>query len=584
MALATGLVGLATGTSAAGTKTRTPAAAGPLVLPFTGTPDASAQTQISFPMVRPPELRTVAAIGSRSGAHAGRLRPLGADGAAFVPLHPFAPGERVVVRATLRSGATISSSFGVAVAAPIPPAPVTHAIRHDGVSDSNGFTHSYHSVPGLHAPIVWTSGKDPDPGTGYIFGDAQNSIAAGPLILDSSGNLVWFKPMHKSAAFNVEVQQYMGQSVLTYWQGYVVPPGYGIGADEIVNHNYQTIAQVKAGNGYHADLHEFQITPQGNALISISAPVKADLRSIGGSRRGTLLDSIIQEVNIATGQVLWEWHAYGHVPLSDSYAGKPTGSPYDFFHINSIQLLPSGDLLVSARHTWAVYDINMQTGKVRWTLGGKHSSFKVGPGANFEFQHDAHLQGNTLTVFDNAAGLGHGEERHSRALAIGLNVAARRATLERAFAGRPALLSLSQGSVEQLSDGNTFVGWGTSPYFTEFGHSGRQLFSLHFRSPPLQSYRGYRFPWWGQPLTPPSLAVSPTSSGATVYASWNGATTDAAWVLLAGPAPTTLQPVAQVPKTGFETTITTSNAGPYYAVEALDGSGQPLSVSDPVQG
>jgi hypothetical protein len=560
------------------------------VLPFPGTPDASPVTQISFPGVPLSALGSVAVTGSRSGPHLGRLSSLaGGHGSTFAPAQPFIGGEQVSVRATLRAGmyrtAPASSaatqlrfSFGIAVMPAPAPAPL---IRHD-VRDANGFTRTFHSAPGLHAPVVSTSGSNPDPAAGDIFADAENSISAGPLIFSPNGNLVWFEPMHHSAAFNVEVQHYQGQSVLTFWQGYVIPPGYGVGTGEILDHHYQTIAHVNAGNGYHADLHEFQITPQGNALITIYQPVKADLRSVGGSRTGMLLDSIVQEVNIASGQVLWEWHAYGHAPLIMSYAGKPTNAPYDFFHVNSIQQLPDGSLLISARHTWTVYDISMRTGRVLWRVGGKRSSFKVGSGANFEWQHDAHLQGKTLTVFDNAAGLGHGNEKQSRGLQIRLNFGARTATLARAYPDKPSVLSSSQGSVESLSDGNTFVGYGNSPYFAEFGQSGRQLFGLHFNS-PLESYRGYRFQWWGQPTTPPSIAVSPSGPGANVWASWNGATAVASWVLLAGSSPTTLQPVLELPDSNFETTLATANPGPYYEVDALDSSGRSLATSATVK-
>jgi hypothetical protein len=372
--------------------------------------------------------------------------------------------------------------------------------------------------------------------------------------------------------------------VLTFWQGWVVPPGYGLGKDMILDHTYKTVATVSAGHGYSADLHEFQITPQGTALITIYAKVNADLRSIGGPRNGTLLDSIIQEVNIATGQVVWEWHAYGHVHLSESYGGKPGSKPWDFFHINSIQQLPNGNLLISARHMWAVYEIDKHTGRLPVVIGGKHSSFTMGPGTNFEWQHHAHLNGNTLTVFDNGAGIGQISESQSRALRINLNFTTKRATLARAYTNSPALRGSSQGSVQDLPDGNTFVGWGNAPYFTEFDHSGRQVFSLHFGA-PKQSYRGYRFQWWGQPdatQSPPAIAVS--NASLTVYASWDGATTVASWQVLAGSTPSALQPVTQVAKTSFETAIpVSSNDGPYFAVEALDSGGHVLGTSATVE-
>jgi hypothetical protein len=293
-----------------------------------------------------------------------------------------------------------------------------------------------------------------------------------------------------------------------------------------------------------------------------------------------LLDSIIQELDIATGQVLWEWHAYGHVPVSASSAGKPGRAPYDFFHLNSVQPLPGGKLLISARHTWSVYELDMASGRVLFTLGGKRSDFKLPAGAQFEWQHNATWQPDgTITLLDNADGpTGSGTERESRALRLRLDLAARRATLVQSLADRPSLLASSQGNVQVLPDGNTFVGWGAQPYFTEFGRRGRQLFSLHFAS-QLQSYRGYRFPWWGQPTTPPAISVSATRRGATVYASWNGATTVAAWRVLAGSSPAQLFYAGQAPNTFFESTIQTFSARTYFEVQALDADGRVLGTS-----
>jgi hypothetical protein len=438
-------------------------------------------------------------------------------------------------------------------------------------------TQRFQSAPGLHPPRVVLSGTDPDPDAGDLFVDAQKSIQAGPMIVDPAGNLVWFKAMRSSAAFNVEVQSYKGQSVLTYWQGQVVPPGVGNGVGVILNHSYQQTATVRAGHGYHADLHEFQITPQGTALISAYAKANADLSSAGGPRSGSVLDSIIQEINIATGHVVWEWHAYRHVPVNSSYIGL--GLPYDFFHVNSIQPLPGGKLLVSARHTCAVYEIDKRTGNVVWTLGGKHSSFTMGRGTRFCFQHDAHMQpDHTVTVFDNAAGPAPATEHESRALRIRFNFKTKRATLVQAYTNTPSVLSPSEGSVQVLSDANTFVGWGGVPWFSEFATSGKQLFSMRFPA-PLQSYRAYRFPWWGQPATPPQAAVSSSPSGSTVYASWNGATTVASWQVFAGPSPGLLVPVGQFPRTSFETAMPVTSSGPYFSVRALGSNGQVLGTS-----
>jgi hypothetical protein len=247
--------------------------------------------------------------------------------------------------------------------------------------------------------------------------------------------------------------------------------------------------------------------------------------------------------------------------------------------MNSVQQLPNGNLLVSSRHTWAVYEISRATGRILWQLGGKHSSFKLGPGVHFEWQHDAQLKpsGDTITVFDNGAGPTI-NERQSRALVIHLNFKTMRATLVRAYTNDPPLLSSSQGSVQPLPDGNTFVGWGYQPYFTEFSRRGRELFSLHFPA-PIETYRAYRFKWRGEPATAPSLAVARTKAGTRVYASWNGATDVAAWVVLAGPSRSSLGEAAEFGKTGFETEKWVATTDPYVQVQAVSRAGEILGSS-----
>ena len=467
--------------------------------------------------------------------------------------------------------AAVFAAPGVAAAARRP----AHVIR-----DSNGFTQTFRSEGWLHPPIIAMSGAVPDASSsGDIFTDAQNSIQAGPIIISPQGQLIWFDPLpNRGFAHDVAVQTYQGQTVLTYWES------GGGNQGVILNHSYQQIATVRAGNGYTTGDHELQITPQGTALIVGDKNAPADFRSIRGPRNGTVTDEVIQEINIATGQVLWQWNADAHLRWKTSYEPQPSTAPWDFSHVNSIQQLPNGNLLVSIRNTWAIYEISKRTGKILWTLGGKHSSFKMGPGTQFEWQHDARMQSDgTITVFDDASDGAQTSESQSRALRIRLDFQTHRATLVHAYTNRPPLLSDSQGNVQVLPDGNTFVGWGEQPYFTEFSkNGGRQLFTMYFHS-PLQSYRGYRFQWWGQPTTPPSVAGSTGAFGTTLYASWNGATAVAGWQVLAGPTPTTLLPVEQFPSTSFETQMQVSSTGPYFAVQALDIRGQVLATSSTIQ-
>lgn len=435
---------------------------------------------------------------------------------------------------------------------------------------------SFKSVPNLYPPVVKAT-SDPDTSSGDLFVDVANARQDGVMILNNKGQVVWFHPTGE-AATDLSVQRYQGKPVLTWWQGGVVD-GHGEGEDVILNQHYQTVATVHGGEGYSADLHDFQLTGQGTALITAYVPVKANLTSIGGPSNGTVLDSVIQEVDVKTGQVVWEWHSLGHVPVSASYAGKPSSSTaYDYFHINSIQQLPNGNLLISSRNTWAVYEISRKTGQTIWTLGGKNSSFSMGKGASFEWQHDARLEPNgTLTLFDDGAS--PKEESQSRALVLRLNTQTMRASLVHAYTHSPTLLADSQGSVQELPNGNVFVGWGAEPDFSEYTASGKQIFNGSFEL-PVQSYRAYRFTWQGTPTTKPAIAVSTAHSGGlTVYASWNGATGVARWQLLAGPRKSDLSVIDTTASTGFETQLRTTHKERYVEVRALNSSGQVLGTS-----
>ena len=119
-----------------------------------------------------------------------------------------------------------------------------------------------------------------------------------------------------------------------------------------------------------------------------------------------MLDGIVQEVDIETGEVLFEWHSLDHVGLEESYyqsVAGPQDWAFDYFHINSIDPNPDGYLTISARRTSAVYKVDRKTGEVVWRLGGKNSDFEMGPGTRTDWQHDARRHpDDNITIFDNA--------------------------------------------------------------------------------------------------------------------------------------------------------------------------------------
>lgn len=445
-------------------------------------------------------------------------------------------------------------------------------------------SHSASPLDKVQSVTVVTPARDTAPGFVFVTAAQLKGYESGPMIVDNSGELVWLAPQAPGGTTNFQVQTYKGKPVLTWWEGKNILPGYGSGRYVIMDSSYRQIAIVEAAGGLHGDLHEFVLTPKGTALFTAYHPEKADLSSVGGSKNGTLLNSLFQEVDVATGKLMFEWSAAEHIPLDYSYVTAPTaaGSVWDFFHINSIDVDTDGNYLISSRHTWAVYKINRTTGAVMWRLNGKHSDFEMGDRAEFAWQHHARRHpNNIITLFDDGAGLSD-FEKQSRGLKLSLDFKSMRATFVEEYLPHPTLLATSQGSTQVLPNGNVFVGWGSKPYFSEYTADGKLLFDAHL--PPIShSYRAFRFPWVGRPTSAPAISVNRTSAGThQVSAWWNGATEVKRWDVLAGPTAGELRSLRSFGRTGFETVMTVSTTSRYLAVEARDAKGGLLGRSKTV--
>jgi hypothetical protein len=440
---------------------------------------------------------------------------------------------------------------------------------------------SQHFVSRPDLRPVPVSVRTPAHGTapGYVFLAPKKDVdQAGPLILDDRGQVVWFDPLSTHGVTDFRVQTYSGKPVLTWWQGQS-DKGIGDGHYVIMDDHYRQIATVQAGNGLHGDIHEFLITPANTALITVYREIPYDLRPWGGARQGKLDEGVVQELDIATGRVLFEWHSADHVDPSESYEPLPKdATPWDYFHVNSIDPDGRDRLLVSARHTHAVYAIRKSDGEIHWRLGGKQSDFRLGPGTRFAWQHDARRQPDgTVRVFDNAAS--EPGKARSRVLVLRVDEGRRTATLVRSFIRSPPLLSTSQGNAQLLPGGHLFVGWGSKPYATEFDRAGEMVFDLRFGAGRVDSYRAFRFPWTGRPTTRPTVALRTDGDRTTVYASWNGATEVARWRILAGPDAQHLSPAATAAKSGFETKVAVNSDAETFPVEALAANRRVLGRS-----
>jgi hypothetical protein len=450
------------------------------------------------------------------------------------------------------------------------------------------------SVPGLRIPQVWTTVSDEhkSPGNIFITPRAKPGQRTGPTILDANGKVVWF---HRLAAtrtsIGLEPQTYRGKPVLTWGQR---PPLVHEGDlysgnkhsvyNVIADTNYRIIARVRArGREINTDLHEFKITKRDTALVLGFRIFHADLRKYGGARRSAVLDNVVQEIDIKTGRALFTWSAVRKIAPTYSYVRPPKQGAWDAYHINAVSEDSDGNLLLTARHMSAVYKIHRRTGKVLWKLGGRHSDFKISSNASFFYPHDAQrAPDGSLTIFDNRA-TALDKRGASRGLNLRVDSKRRTVTTAASFRHPTGSTATSQGNVEELPNGNFFVGWGSSPWFSEHAPDGRLLFAAHMRSAWNQSYRAFKSSWRGTPQSDPAIVARVGAGRVAAYVSWNGATEVAAWRLVGGSNADALTPIGTTPRVDFETKLGFAGTPAYVQAQALDATGKVIGLSGVVQ-
>ena len=508
--------------------------------------------------------------------------------------------RRVLCWALAAAGAAAALATSVAVAAPqSSPQPV-------GAYTTTG-AWNFKSAPNLHPPKLTTDARTryKKLANGYFltanFPNVQTgglmTGQGGPLILDSHLRPVWFFPTSTSVVtLDLKQQTFEGKPALSWWEGVISSNGAAeSGTVYVVNQHYRQVATLTGdtADGWVISPHEVVIKGKDAWVTAYKYLPNQDLSAYGGSKHGTLYDSAVQEYDLTTGKLLYSWDAFnpGHtpnVPLSESESPAPPNPnvPWDAYHVNSIQLVGSHQFLTSFRNTWAAYLVDINSGQVIWTLGGKNSSFTIPAADQFEYQHNALLSGNDVSLYDDHC-CAFGKNgfvapppgTQSRGLVLQLDMTHHTASLVAQYTHSPPLLAAFTGSMQQLSNGNALVGWGSKPNFTEFSRSGKVLLDAVWPGVDL-SYRVlFTSNWVGKPFYAPSGAVVKHHGRSTVYASWDGATLVASWQVLAGHDRKHLKLVATVAKNGFETAIHLKRAYREYEVRAVNSKGGALGTS-----
>jgi hypothetical protein len=433
----------------------------------------------------------------------------------------------------------------------------------------------YRSRPDLKPPIVEAAVQAANAAPGLIFYTPGNGAGTdGPTIVDGAGEPIWVHPGTGKASADLAVQTLNGRPVLTWWEG-TLNGGNGDGQYVIVDSTYKELMRVGPQNGYKADLHEFQITPTGTALF-LCGNFNATTANGKSGLPWQFLDNVLQEVDLRTGRLVFEWHTAAEIDPSESLVAPPTKPTdvYDYVHANSIEVDEDGNLIVSARNTSALYKVDRSTGRIKWRLGGKKSDFAIGANAGFSYQHDARRRADgTISLFDDESGA-----TTSRAIRLNVDENAKTVSLAEALIRPDPLAVSSQGNMQLLPNGNWFVGWGAQPFFTEFAPDGSVVFDASYAAGG-QSYRCIRSAWVGRPSDVPSVAGQADADGTIVFASWNGATEVAAWQVLGGASASSVSVLATAPRLSFETAIRVTGSPAYVGVRALDASGEELGTS-----
>ena len=345
--------------------------------------------------------------------------------------------------------------------------------------------------------------------------------------------------------------------------------------------SYKEVRRISAGNSLPGDLHEFLFTTEGTALLTIYEPTRADLSSVGGPAGGHIYDSLFQEIDVQSEEVLFQWRASDHYNFTEAFRQvKQEGSEskrWDWFHINSVEKDALGNYLVSARYTHTVTYVDGRTGDIIWTLGGQRNDFidlSDGMATNFAGQHDARwhetlapstFDGSTarraLSLFDNGGDYDLQVSNESRGMAIMLDLEAMTAQLVKEYLNPARVLTYSQGNMQSLPSGNVLLGYGFNGMYTEFSREGEVLCDIHLQpgsglnTGNVQSYRIFKQSWTGRPMSRPDLGLS----GDKAFMSWNGATEVRSWLLQASDdcddGEANFWNITTSPKTGFETAI-----------------------------
>jgi len=355
------------------------------------------------------------------------------------------------------------------------------------------------SLAGIAQPPTYSATVN-NPPAGYYFISAYKSTSLSyPMILDGSGQVVYYKKITGSNSLDFRLHP---TGHMSYFSSF--------GVKYMVMDSTFNFVDTITAVGCFTDGHELQILPNGNYLLLGYENITQDLSAYNyfnnngtpGSTSATVKCNIIQELD-PNENLLFDWHHKNYFPFDEIDTFFVNGPNFvDWSHSNALESDLDGNILMSSRHFSEISKIDRNTGNVIWHFGGNYNQFTfLTDTVPFYGQHDIRrLPNGHITLYDN--GYHNADTRHAaRALEYELDEINMTAKLVWSYEYDSLMISNSQGSVQVLPNKNALINYGTvnkdSVCFSMVDSLGAELYKIKFTNGSF-SYRAHYYstlPW-----------------------------------------------------------------------------------------
>lgn len=364
---------------------------------------------------------------------------------------------------------------------------------------ANTFAQLPENFPGI---TVINSGGAAEGNTFLTVSTDVDSIGYYVFLVDNEGEITNYRELENDYAYDFKMQP---NGLLSYAQ-FIEHHSYTGGGNcyhVVMDQQMNELTTVQMKNGYVAEAHDFQILPNGHALMIGYYMTQMDLSEIveDGYPDAKVSGGIIQELD-DEGKVVFQWKSWDHyTPEEYPWGSRANRQTVSAFHLNTINLDIDGNIILAT--PGFSKKINRQTGEIMWHLGSNENEFSfIGIDStqavgNVTGHAIYRLENGNFLIYDNA-GRG-GTNTNSEVFEFHIDEENKTAELIWTYAYPEDIKAWHRGNAQRLPNGNTIIGWGgasgdTIPTCTEVDMDGNIIYEVYFDNPEVESYRAVKFP------------------------------------------------------------------------------------------